>query len=642
MSRHRRGSRSEQLAPALFPFLAVLLCTMGALVLVLVLVVSQASASAKQALDEGQAAWQEVADVVEVVSAEMLARREQQQEAIDRKRSQLEAIEDHIQRLVGELKQLEETSRAIDDRLQLDEQQRQDHRQAIANVEARILEERQRLEQLQTAAANKPPAFAILPYQGSSGTSRRPIYLECTEQGVTIQPEGVLISLDDLKPPHGPGNPLDTSLRLIRSAYHKLDTSASIASAPYPLLLVRPDGIRAYVLARAAMSGWDDQFGYELIDQQLPLAFPASIPGLKPQLISNLEVARQRQAALIAAMPRRYQQATPWDETLEDIDGEASLGHGVTSPREQASGSDWTAVDRAVETDASKWSMVRTLPGANGRPLPSSGASSSPAEATADGWSPAASTTAQAWPPPQELQVGGGSSGDGQAGSSDNRGGLVGAPEGVPKPGFTQPQPHLPPSPPPDAEAPLSGLSLSNTAQAMPSADPRNQSLSQENRPTADPTAASSMQTERERNGTENPTASLPIASTPSNSGGEATSHGTTTARSWTASRRVTNGTAVSRPMTFVVMPDRWFLMEDDRPGKVEKVIALQAGPAEARRKLEEAIDARVEAWGVAVAGGYWAPKLVLQLAPQAELSAQRFQKLMEGSELSIELQPLP
>jgi uncharacterized protein YoxC len=615
---------------------------MGALVLVLVLVVSQASASAKQALDQGQAAWQEVADVVEVVSGEMLARREQQQDAIDRKRSQLEAIEDHIQRLVEELKQLEEMSRVIDDRQQLDEQQRQEHRQAIAAMEAKIEEEHQRLEQLRTAAAGKPPAFAILPYQGTNGTSRRPIYLECTEQGVTIQPEGVLISLDDLKPPHGPGNPLDTSLRVIRSAYQKLDTSASIASAPYPLLLVRPDGIRAYVLARAAMSGWDDQFGYELIDQQLPLAFPVSIPGLKPQLISNLEVARQRQAALIAAMPRRYQQANPWDETLEDIDGEASLGHGLTSPRDQASSSDWTAVDRAVETEASTWNMVRTLPGANGRPLPSSAATALPAEATAEGWSPAASTTGQAWPPSQELQVGAGTGGDGPAGSSDDPNSRMGAPHGTQNPGFAESQPHLSSSPPPDAEAPHSGLSLSNTAQAMPSADPRNQSLSQENSSMADPTAPSSMQTAREKNEAENPTASIPIASSPTSSRGEATSPGTSAARSWTASRRVTNGTAVSRPMTFVVMPDRWFLMEDDRPGKVEKVIPLQAGPAEARRKLEEAIDARVEAWGVAVAGGYWAPKLILQLAPQAELSAQRFQKLMEGSELSIELQPLP
>ena len=47
MTRSKQG-RSD-LSPSLFPFLAVLLCTVGALVLILVLVVSQSQASVKQA-----------------------------------------------------------------------------------------------------------------------------------------------------------------------------------------------------------------------------------------------------------------------------------------------------------------------------------------------------------------------------------------------------------------------------------------------------------------------------------------------------------------------------------------------------------------------------------------------------------------
>ncbi len=106
MSRSGKRHRGEELAPALFPFLAVLLCTMGSLVLVLVLVVSQASASAKLSLEASQEKLLEVSDVVELVSDEMLARREQQQKSIDNRRSQLAAIEDHIDRLVKELADL--------------------------------------------------------------------------------------------------------------------------------------------------------------------------------------------------------------------------------------------------------------------------------------------------------------------------------------------------------------------------------------------------------------------------------------------------------------------------------------------------------------------------------------------------------
>ena len=89
-------------------------------------------------------------------------------------------------------------------------------------------------------------------------------------------------------------------------------------------------------------------------------------------------------------------------------------------------------------------------------------------------------------------------------------------------------------------------------------------------------------------------------------------------------------------------MPDRWFVMQDDRSDKVDRVITLQSGPGVARQNLDNAIDERVESWGVAVAGGHWEPQLNVQIAPQAELSAQRFLKIMQESGLEIQLQPLP
>ena len=175
---------------------------------------------------------------------------------------------------------------------------RQNSSELRANDPARIQElkdqiEKQKLRLAEAIAERKDqtPAFSIIPYEGANRTTRRPVYLECTAQGVVIQPEGVLVSIEDLGPTHGPGNPLDAALRVLRNAYQSRDAIYGITIPPYPLLLVRPEGIASYALARSAMSGWDDQVGYELMDAQMELAFPEGIPELKNDLVRALGVA---------------------------------------------------------------------------------------------------------------------------------------------------------------------------------------------------------------------------------------------------------------------------------------------------------------------------------------------------------------
>ncbi len=121
----------------------------------------------------------------------------------------------------------------------------------------------------------------------------------------------VFIGLKDLRPPYGPGNPLDAALRAARTYYSP--DGAALNAAAYPLLVVRSSGIRTYALARMAMAGWDDQFGYELIEDDMELDFPPSETRLGKELERTLATARDRQAALVMAMPGRYRQAM--DET---------------------------------------------------------------------------------------------------------------------------------------------------------------------------------------------------------------------------------------------------------------------------------------------------------------------------------------
>jgi hypothetical protein len=126
---------------------------------------------------------------------------------------------------------------------------------------------------------------------------------------VVIHPERIVLEASDFLGPQGPGNPLDAALRAIR-AYHARQASPAAQSEaqgePYPLIIVRPDGVEAYAAARSAMRSWEDEFGYELVDADMVLEFPAPDPELARLLERAVADARSRQAILAAAMPSRF------------------------------------------------------------------------------------------------------------------------------------------------------------------------------------------------------------------------------------------------------------------------------------------------------------------------------------------------
>ena len=225
-------------------------------------------------------------------------------------RLELSHLEEHIRRLEEKWRRLQAEAADLNNVRQGQQQQESAIRAELAQLQAAITAQRQQLEQLREQYAQKRRSFAILPYQGPNGTHRRPIYIECSETGIVIQPEGIVFGPQDFNGPLGPGNPLDAALRAIREHWTRLEGDAA-KGEPYPLLIVRPDGAVAYSMARAAMAGWDDEFGYELIDGETELAFPPSDPSLKKLLQGTIQTARQRQAILAAAMPSRFDTPSP-------------------------------------------------------------------------------------------------------------------------------------------------------------------------------------------------------------------------------------------------------------------------------------------------------------------------------------------
>ena len=291
---------------SLFPFLAVLLCTMGALLVLLVLF--SRSAKEGETPEQVRAREQEEADLT--LLRDTLSWRLQQvgeirtktAEDLAKARLQLAGIEDHVRSLTDELKSLERAALALAAPGAVDAADDTE----IARLEARLKTAKESLDEKRKELATKPPAYAVVPYVGSAGTHRRPLYIECCIDGVFLQPEGIRLGPSDFEGPPGPGNPLASALRAARE--HIASTTAAggdPAAQPYPLLLVRPSGVMAYYAAREAIQSWGSDFGYQLIDEDWDLAFPPRDPALAEVERRAVEESRERLAWLAQKRPAR-------------------------------------------------------------------------------------------------------------------------------------------------------------------------------------------------------------------------------------------------------------------------------------------------------------------------------------------------
>jgi hypothetical protein len=299
------GRRRQGLSPSLFPFLAVLVCTLGTLILLLALVAQNATTAAQQqaqaklqSKDEPsdaarprmtRAAVEDLLRQEEFRVKELVSVRDQQTADLESRRDELTHLEDHIDRLRQQISQLNDEVGVATGELEATSITES----AMNEIEAKINEEKRTIEELRERTNDHSPRVVIVPHKGPNGTSRRPVYLECHADGITIQPEGSRITLAQLENAGYSANPLDAALRTIR--IHVMQTYGDPVP-PYPLLVVRPDGIDSYGAARMAMRDWDDQFGYELVPAEVKLAYSKPDSNLKRRidLAINHAVAGQR------------------------------------------------------------------------------------------------------------------------------------------------------------------------------------------------------------------------------------------------------------------------------------------------------------------------------------------------------------
>ncbi len=223
MSRARVHEVSSPIS--LFPFIGILLCTMGALLVVLVAVSKSARTTAQRQVQSGQEsamgpandAVHQKLDAVHRYVASLKTVRGEAESKLRDEQGRLSHLEDHIRRLQEKMQSLQ--SAAIE--LQAMEGEHYDDRKQaeheIERLHQLIGESQRTITSIRESENKAPHSYAVVPYEGPNGTYRRPIYVECLKNELVFQPEGVRITIDDLRPPLGPGNPLASALRHSRA-----------------------------------------------------------------------------------------------------------------------------------------------------------------------------------------------------------------------------------------------------------------------------------------------------------------------------------------------------------------------------------------------------------------------------------------
>ncbi|MDO4575888.1 MAG: hypothetical protein Q4D98_11820 [Planctomycetia bacterium] len=340
---HPRRSPSEGNQVSLFPFLAVLLCTMGALIAVLLLMARQAQLSTEayvqEVLDEHrEAVSPEVPDLSEVVSEDATT---QLRERLEMEQWRLEQLQEARKTLLRQLQESRiafSTAQSARDTLA---EKLDTLRNALAKMRAEesegksanalkktLCEKELELEKLQKSlqtaennAKSRDGSFAILPHSGKNGTRRYPIYIECRRDGAWLMPENIRLGARDFEGILSMGNPLEAALLTKRQYLLKngvFHETPDGGQEPYPLILVRPGGIVYLYMVRSALLSWKSEYGFELVEDDWKLAYPPNDKAMADTMLASIAEARSRQEEIASMAP-----------TLSELSGGGGASGGL-------------------------------------------------------------------------------------------------------------------------------------------------------------------------------------------------------------------------------------------------------------------------------------------------------------------------
>ena len=253
-------------------------------------------------------------------------------------------------------------------------------------LETQISELKRRIRAAQQTEAGDNSKFEVVPFDVVSGTSRRPILIECTATGIKFIPEDVVITKDDLVGFNPHVNPLLVGANALSNywtAWNIRQPNPAGQPEPYVLLLVRPSGTVAYYVAMNMLRDLKQPFGYELISEETEIQPPevnvgarAACEGAVSRLIAERDQVL-RAAGLTAGgsgigtrpMSRPGRSPVAGDSTIPGGPVRAGFPGGSATG---AAGSEFDLADIVSRDDATggNWERVENFEGSPRRNLP--------------------------------------------------------------------------------------------------------------------------------------------------------------------------------------------------------------------------------------------------------------------------------
>jgi ElaB/YqjD/DUF883 family membrane-anchored ribosome-binding protein len=598
MTRSRVPKESPKVA--LFPFLEVLICTMGSLILLLVIIARQAKLQTERA-DEGSLlaaaeSREKLAALDEHNKMLRMIKQDGEQELV-RRRAALQEIESQARTLIDELTELT-AAQALLSGSQTAEQNTQRQRE-LARLKSRIEQLQRQLAETRKKVADADPSYAIVPYHGPNQTRRRPIYIECRRDAIVLEPEGIVLTAADFEGPLGPGNPLAAG---VRAAEQYLGRSTSIKqqdeAQPYPLLLVRPDGINSYYVARAALKSWGSDFGYELIEQDWQLEYQAKDTALATVEERAVQEGRERQRALAMAVAMR---------------GGRGPGGGNGASSSAAGGPSFA--DRVENDDEHSRASYRVA--ADGRIVRDRAASQAPASRHGSSLSRYADIVGEA---AERQQL---------SNSARSEASANAAQAGSARPAYELPPPAAQSER--SAESPrIAGAQGGSTSQRSGMNAPASPSAGMTSTSPAGPASDVAVATDQQGPrilpqqmfGRHEQTSGHSLAAT----------HG----KNWALPDASRGSLPVTRPIRVECRSDGLTIRSEYAGGPPAKMIPFSGDTANSVDALVTAIWERMEGWGIAGKGLYWRPELHIATAPGGEGRLNDLRTLLADSGLVI------
>lgn len=286
----------HRLQVSTFPFLAVLLCAMGALILVLLAMDRRGRVAAREKAAAQAKAQQQSrhAQVVERDRAhqakkaaialawekkrrELSSKLDAEEKALD---GRLVDVRARMAEVARKLKQEEEIAARLREKVAAERLRLQKQNEALAAAEkekalgekklasadserARMTTQLVGLERtvtdLKKARERDASTYSVIPYHGKHGASRKPVYVECAGDGLAFHPDGKKV-------------PTAQATRWLPEVQARL-TALGAQNRPYVLVLIRPSGTVVSHQFKDALRGADIEFGYELVDEDWKFDF---------------------------------------------------------------------------------------------------------------------------------------------------------------------------------------------------------------------------------------------------------------------------------------------------------------------------------------------------------------------------------